>query len=265
METPTAAPASPVEPTSVVAVPVDVLTEGSEQGYDGLPLDPSLPIELKILTPQSRSILPTQEVDIFFSLTNYFLAEGGNRLHIIVDNAAPIIKTDIASPLTLKNLSQGGHTVRAMVVRPNGTMIQQPSCMATLYFYVLKKDFQNYTDPKFPSLTVNLPLDGDIEMDDKDRLCFDYFIHNPPVDGSACKIRYKLEGYEGFIDQMVGPIFWSEMPPGRHKLIIELFDDKGQPIFGVFNRVERVFNVRKIMKAQPVTPETTGLTDERPQ
>jgi hypothetical protein len=256
----------PLEPAIPMAKPVQAGDVEAEPGFDGLPLDPTLPIELKILSPKPKEIVGTQDVDIFFSLSNYHLMEGGNRLHIIVNNGSPLVKTDLASPLSLKNLSQGGYTIRAMVVRPDGTMIQQPGCFAIVHFYVRKKDFQNYTDPKLPYLTVNLPQSGEVDMDDKGRVCFDYLIHNPPTDGAACKILYKIEGFEGFIEQPVGPIYWSNLPPGRHKLVVELFDGQGQPVFGVFNRIERVFDVRKVLKALPFVPESsTGLPVEAPQ
>jgi hypothetical protein len=255
-----------VETSIPQAQPVQPGDTDSEPGYDGLPLDPSLPIELEILSPKSKEILGTADVDIFFNLKNYHLAEGGNRLHIVVNNGSPIIKIDVASPLTLKKLSQGGYTIRAMVVRPDGTMIQQPGCFAIVHFYVRKKDFQNYTDPKLPFLTVNLPQDGEIDMDEDERICFDYVIHNPPSDGTSCKIFYKIEGFEGFVEQPVGPVFWSKLPPGRHKMVVELFDGKGQPVFGVFNRVERIIDVRRVLKALPYVPESsTGLPPEAPQ
>jgi len=249
-----------------MAVPVEDDGTSFEPGYDGLPLDPALPIQLKILSPQPKEITNSQDVYVFFSLDNYHLAEGGNRLHILVNNGPPIVKTDVASPLSLKQLSQGGYTIRAMVVRPDGTMIQQPGCFAIVHFYVKKKDFQNYTDPKHPYLTVNLPQGGDIDMDETGRVCFDFLIHNPPSEGSPSRILYKIEGFEGFIDQPVGPIYWSNLPPGRHKMVVELFDGQGNPVFGVFNRVERVFNVRRVLKAVPYVPESSdGLAPEAPQ
>ncbi|NJK93318.1 MAG: hypothetical protein HC904_16820 [Blastochloris sp.] len=258
-----AAEEASVEPAVPLAQPVqgeELAGEAAfEPGYDGKPLDPTLPITLKILAPQPREIIDRQEVDVFFSLNNYHLAEGGNRLHIIVDNDPPIIKTDIPSPLTLKNLGQGGHTIRAMVVRPDGTMIQEPGCFVIVHFYVRKKDFQNYTDPKLPFLTLNLPMSDTIQMDEKDRLCFDFLIHNPPSDGSGSKIHYKLEGFEGFLEQSVGPVYLSKLPPGRHKLVVELFDGKGAPIFGVFNRVERIFDVQKVPKAMPYDPDMENM------
>jgi hypothetical protein len=274
-QTPESSPsavASPQEPVLAAeevipaAQPVDRDQPGMEPGYDGLPLDPALPIELKIVSPKPNEIVGFQDVDLFFSLSNYHLAESGNRLHIIVNNEPPVVKTDMASPLTLKKLSQGGYTVRAMVVRPDGTMIQEPGCFAMVHFYVRKKDFQNYTDPRLPYLTVNLPQSGEIDMDEKGRICFDYLVHNRPTDGTNCRILYKIEGYEGFVEQPLGPIYWSNLPPGRHKMVVELFDAQGQPVFGVFNRVERVFDVRKVLKALPYVPDSSnGLPMEAPQ
>lgn len=234
-------------------------------GYDGLPMDPSRPIRIQILSPRPDEVVGSQDVDIFLDLDNYKLAENGNRVHVIVDNQPPIVRTDIAAPISLKNISEGGHSVRAMVVKPDGTWLHDEGCFVMVHFYVKKKDFQNFVDPKLPFLTVNLPMNETVMMDEEDRILFDYRIHVPEGDKGAYKVRYKMEGYDGFIEQTQGPVLWSNITPGRHQLTVELFEKSGKPVFGIFNRVERTFEVRKVLKAAPVDPEappTTGMPNE---
>ncbi|MDX6767720.1 MAG: hypothetical protein SFU85_13135 [Candidatus Methylacidiphilales bacterium] len=227
-----------------------------EAGRDGQPTDPSRPIEVRILSPRSREIIPTSTVDVFLQVDNYLLAEEGNRLHVLVDNQPPQPWHDVARPFPLKNLNQGGHTVRVLAVRPDGTSLRQPGAFAMVHFFVKKKDFQNYTDPTLPFLTVNLPAGGPASLDANERLCFDYWVHNVDFSGEhAVRLRYKLDVYEGTLTEP-GPVLWANLQPGRHRLLVELFDAAGQPIFGPFNRVEREFEIRQILRAVPLPPET---------
>jgi hypothetical protein len=246
---PSPTPAPLPEPVTPVPSPL--------AGRDGLPTDPTLPVTVRIISPRPREIIPTTVVDVFLQVDNYLMAEEGNRLHVLVDNEPPVAWHETTRPFPLKNLNPGGHTVRVLVVRPDGSALRQPGAFAMVHFYVKRKDFQNYTDPSLPFLTVNQPAPGAVQLDANDRLCFDYWIHN--VDFAAetgVKLRYKLDAYEGVLNEQ-GPVLWSNLQPGRHRLLVELFDATGQPIFGPFNRVEREFEVRQVLRAVPLAPETT--------
>jgi hypothetical protein len=224
------------------------------RGKDGLPDDPSLPVRVRIISPRPREIIPTSVVDVFLEVDNYTLTEGGNRLHVILDNGAPMPWSDVRRPFPLKNLNEGGHTVRVLAVRPDGVSLRGGEAFAMVHFYVKRKDFQNYTDPQAPFLTVNLPAEGAADLDSQGRLVFDYWVHNTDFANSGLRLKYQLDAYEGELAED-GPVLWSNLPPGKHKLVVELFDKTGQPVFGPFNRVEREFTVRQVLRAVPVEPE----------
>lgn len=246
----------PVEPSP--ALPESRMMEeagppADMRGMDGLPDDPARPVVVRIVSPRPREIIPTSVVDVFLEVENYTLAEGGNRLHVIINNDPPVPWADARRPFPLKNLSEGGHTVRVLAVRPDGTSIR-PGGFAMVHFYVRRKNFQNYTDPEGPFLTVNLPAGGVADLDAQGRLCFDYWAHNADFRADqGLRIKYQLDAYEGELTED-GPVYWSNLVPGRHRLVVELFDRSGQPVFGPFNRVEREFEVRPVLRAVPVVP-----------
>lgn len=250
-------PSGQTEDSAPRAVPVEGLALPDTRGRDGQADDPSRPVSVRIVSPREREIVPTSVVDVFIEVDNYTLAEGGNRLHVLVNNQAPVPWTDIRRPFPIRDLSEGGHTVRVLAVRPDGTMLRD-GAFAMVHFYVRRKNFQNYTDPEAPFLTVNLPGDGVAELDAQGRLCFDYRAHNADFQGdSGLVIKYQLDAYEGELREE-GPVYWSNLVPGRHKLVVELFDRTGQPVFGPFNRVERNFEVRPVLRAVPVAPDDTN-------
>ncbi|MEM9399375.1 MAG: hypothetical protein AAF984_04140, partial [Verrucomicrobiota bacterium] len=226
-------------------------------GYDGRPTNPNLPIKVKLLSPVNKEIIPFRDVDVFLDVENYKLAEGGNRLHVILDNQAPVAVHDINTPLSFKDLTQGGHALRLFAVKPNGTTFTNAEAFKTIQFYVVKKDFQNYIDPSAPYITINMPRTGVIDTDDFGRVIFDYRIHNGLFNADmGYKLKFSMGSYEGIIDKP-GPIFWSNIPNGKHTLVVELYDSNNRPVYGVFNHVQRQFEIRHVMKAKPIQKENT--------
>ena len=260
---PSAAVPEPVPVQALPSVPVEPAPANTPAATDanGAALEVPLPqpIETAIVAPHQKEVVPPGPVDIFFDVKNGTLMEGGNALRVVIDNRPPVTLYNSIRPLTLKDLRDGGHTIRAYIAKPDGTMLREAKAFAMTHFYVRKKDFQNYTDPAAPFLTVNLPSGESMDTDADGRVCFDYEVRNAPAatgPGVEYKVRYALEGYEGYLAEP-GPVFWSNIPVGKHRLVVELFDKNGQPLFGIFNRVERVFEVRQLLKARPFVPGET--------
>jgi hypothetical protein len=258
------------EPEPPKAMPVETGTDiptapiAVSHGNTGAAIDPSQPITLQIISPRNNEIIDSPPVDIFFDLKNYELAEGGNALRVIINNNPPITLYSTTRPLTLTNLHDGGQTIRAFVVRPDGTIIRDPHANAITHFYVRKKDFQNFVDQSKPYLTVNLPSGDSYDTDINGQLCVDVLLNNP-AQAAGYKIRYSMEGYEGFLNGKE-VAYWNGVAIGKHKLLIELLDANSRSVIGPFNRVERYFEIRQLLKAAPMpadapVPSQTGQPD----
>ncbi|MDD5261140.1 MAG: hypothetical protein PHD76_04755 [Methylacidiphilales bacterium] len=252
---PVVTPVLPTPPVPAAAVGEAAPPASTPPSPEGAVLEAPQPIEVSILYPHDREVVAGANVDIFFDVKNCALAEGGNALRVIVNNRLPITLYSTARPLTLGDLREGGQTIRAYVARSDGTIIRDPKGFAMTHFYIKKKDFQNYVDPTAPFLTVNLPSGETLDTDAENRVCFDYLIQNAGAGGdSALQVHYSLPGYDGSLSEP-GPVYWSNIPVGKHRLVVELFDKNGHPLFGAFNRVERIFEVRQMLKAKPYVPE----------
>lgn len=240
------------------AVPAFPVEPALEKGFDGKSENPMLPISVSILSPKPLEIIPINEVDFFFQVNNYTLAPYGNRLHAILDNQSPIEIDQLKRPLTLKDLPSGGHTLRLYAVKPDGRMITDPESFTMVYFYVIKKDYQNYINPNTPFLTVNLPLTEAVDSVEGGVVWLDYKIHSLPEQSKGLKVRYRLSNVEG-IDQIGKGIFWKNLKVGRYDVVAELLDSNGNVLSGLFNRVQRAFEVRPVQKAIMTTPENLPI------
>lgn len=247
----TVRPAIPLQPPFQ---PQPVLSPG-QTGTDGLPINPAAPIRMEILSPTPSQVMPERVVDVFFDLSNYKLGDpesGGNRVHVILDNGEPRPIYDAIRPVTFENLAEGGHSIRIFAAKPDGSMFSDPQAFAMVHFYIVRKDFQNYADPNLPFLTVNLPGNNQVTADPQGRMLFDYRIHNFDQFPEH-QVRYKIGAYEGFLDRQ-GPVFWSNLAVGKHRLEVELLKENGQPEIGPFNQVTREFSLNRIRRAEPVDP-----------
>ncbi|MEO0453654.1 MAG: hypothetical protein AAFY98_05900 [Verrucomicrobiota bacterium] len=233
------------------------------RGFDGIPDNPDLPIGIQIIAPTPREIIDSEVIDLFLDLRNYSLGnkeEGGNAVHVILDNQPPQKVYDIDRPLTFSNLAVGGHTIRVFAVRPDGTMFPDPASFDICHFFVKRKDFQNYVDPSLPYLTLNLPSDGIIDIDEEGAIVFDYFVHHANATNGFI-VRYDLSG--GYIGELKtqGPVYWRNLTPGKHRLKVDFLDRNGRMIPGPFNQVEREFIVRQVIRAEPVVEEAEVIED----
>ncbi|PAW76843.1 MAG: hypothetical protein B9S32_13990 [Verrucomicrobia bacterium Tous-C9LFEB] len=257
---PTTLPATPDPNAHAIVAPAP---EPINPGYSGAPNDPAKPAVVRIISPKPEEILSSSTADIFFAVENYTLAEGGNRLHVIVNNNEPIPVHDLRLPLTLKELPEGGHTIRVLLVQPDGHSLPNAEAYAMAHFFIRKKNFQNYAAANAPYLTVNLPVSGIVDVEENGRVWFDFRTHNAPLAPNGYRVHYKINNVDGTITEKK-PVFWDGMKPGRYELLVELLDAAGSPVLGVFNQVKRSFDVRAAVKALPVEAEAPATTPATP-
>ncbi|MES2308792.1 MAG: hypothetical protein V4507_08025, partial [Verrucomicrobiota bacterium] len=126
------------------------------------------------------------------------------------------------------------------------------------YFYVIKKDYQNYINPNAPFLTLNMPFSGGVDAVEDGLVWLDYRIHFLPDQNKGFKVRYRLSNIQG-VDDIGKGIFWKNLKVGRYDVVAELLDSNGSVVSGLFNRVQRTFEVRPVQKAISTSPEDIPL------
>ena len=251
-------PSADPQPPQTLTIPAEEPGPAVPPGYDGKPLNPALPIAIKILSPKPEEVLNKSTVDIFFDVQNFALARGGNRLHVLVNNNPPVVIDNAKIPLVLKELPEGGHTVRVLAVRPDGMSLSEPEAFAQVHFFVRKKNFLNFTNPGLPYLTVNLPQEGILDIGEGERIWLDFKTHNAPLapDGDYA-VKYKINNAEGVTHENRA-VYWENLKPGRYNLTVELTTRDGTAIPGSFNFVKRTFDVRIAPKAEFAAPPSSG-------
>lgn len=132
-------------------------------------------------------------------------------------------------------------------------MVADAQAFAVVYFYVNKKDFQNYLNPTTPFLTVNLPQQGVVDSIADEKVWLDYRIHATPEEARGLKVRYRLSNIQG-VDEIKKGVFWQNLKVGRYDVVAELIDAQGNMAPGLFNRVQRTFEIKAVQKAISTAP-----------
>lgn len=219
----------------------------SSPGFDGQPTDATAPVVLHILSPAPSEVLLSNTADVFLQVDNYILAPGGNRLRVILDNGDPVELDNIHLPAIFRNLEEGGHTVRAVVVRPDGVALTNKEAFAMVYFFVKSRDFQNFINPELPFITVTSPMSGKVQPDSMGRVWIDFRAANVALgNGGTHAIRWTCNNIQNYADK---PVFFPGMKPGHYELTIELVTADQQPVPGPMNKVTRVFDVLPVATA----------------
>ena len=214
----------------------------------GAAVHPGQPVVLKIETPQEEQVMSWETVDVFLQLKNYAIGDGGNRLCLILDNRSPIEHVHDLKPVIFRGLAPGAHSLRAYAVRPDGKMLRDSEAWDRVNFYVRRRDFSNFQPKDRPYLTVNLPSDGEAYPDGEGKIWVDFRVHNAPLGKETFRIKVILDGVETMLSQEE-PHPISGLPEGRHRMVVELVDEDGDPVPEIFARVERTFEIPRVVKA----------------
>ncbi|SDU10662.1 hypothetical protein SAMN05444156_1991 [Verrucomicrobium sp. GAS474] len=189
-------------------------------------------------------------------------------LRVILDNQAPIDIDDPAVPLGLPNLTEGGHFLRVYAIDGEGRMLGNGEAFASSRFFVHRRDFQNALVPGTPWLTVNDPAGGTLFTEEAGKLglpsaklALDFLVQGEGA--SECLIHYRLNHRDTTVP--VGKkIVWNDLKAGRYTLMVELLGANGLPVQGIFNQVERTFDVQTPVKALSLVPVPSSAAATTP-
>ena len=231
----------------------------------GAPIHADQAVRVVIESPKEGEVVPYETVDVFVRVENYAIGDGGNRLHVVVDNGSPIEHTNELKPVVLHGLAPGAHVLRIYAVKPDGKMLAGSEAWARVNFYVRRKDFSNFQPEDHPYLTVNLPRDGMAFPDPEGKVWLDFRVHNAALAKEGFRVRFRLDGVETILPSGE-PYAWAGLSEGRHRLVVELIDEDGDPVSEIFARVERTFEIPRMVRAvnpQQVDEANLWLRRER--
>ena len=214
----------------------------------GAPIQAGQPVRVVVESPKEGEVVPWETVDVFVRTENYAVGDGGNRLHVIVDNGSPIEHASALKPVVLHGLAPGAHVLRTYAVKPDGKMLADPGARARVNFYVRRKDFSNFQPEDHPYLTVNLPKAGAAFPDADGKVWLDFHAHNVTLSKEGYRVRFSLDGVETTLPSGE-PHAWTGLAEGRHRLVVELIDEEGDQVSEFFARVERTFEIPRTVKA----------------
>jgi hypothetical protein len=246
----------------IQALPVEPVSDSTPHG--SLPLDPARTVAVTVVSPADGAVVPTHTAAVEVRVDNFPLAPGGNSLHLLLDNGPPLEITDPSKPLHFAELTEGAHCLRLIAVRPDGRALTNAESFVRTYFYVRRRNFQNFIPVDAPLLTVNLPGNTPVDLSSGSRLWLDYLLLNAPLAKTgAYRIRYKINGQENFVydDRR---IYWENLKPGRYDCEVELQQSDGTPLLGSFYQVKRTFLLRTTAKALPVGQSEPATPEHNP-
>ncbi len=225
----------------------------ARRGYDGQPNDPALPVAVIVDSPKPGETLPTNAVDVAIRVSNFTLAQGGNRVHVAFDNTRAQLVYDTSRPLRFRPVKPGGHTLRAFAVRADGTLFKNPEAFQMVSFSVMQPDQNNIPTPDEPVLTVSSPRSISFDGPAALRVPFDYRVDNVVLTPNGYRLRYSLNGRET-VTHEPGPILFAGLDSVTNRLIAQVVDIEGAPVPGLFNKVAVTFYARPSAAPAPVAP-----------
>jgi hypothetical protein len=198
-----------------------------------------------------NQVINDSRVTINFVVENFRLgkkSKGGKGLAhhpkgafigLVVDNQAPLKITQVKNPIVLEGLAPGIHTLRAYLSTSFGESLKNGISIRT--FYVQSKTGISPLDPNYPVLTVTMP---DMEYPKRGKtVMIDYFITGGTLTQFFYRTKLTFDGKESILKQWQ-PYYLTGLSKGDHQFKLELIDLDGKQIPGIYNKVEKVINIR---------------------
>ncbi|GAB4365492.1 MAG: hypothetical protein Kow00121_02060 [Elainellaceae cyanobacterium] len=208
--------------------------------------------QVQILSPRSGETVQDTTVSIRLQVNDLpvFKDEDlglGPHLHFILDNQPYEAIYDASTPVVLKDLAPGTHTIRVFASRPWHESFKNEGAYAQTTFHVFAQTPENNPVSEQPLLTYSRPK-GDYGAEP---IMLDFYLTDAPLhlvarenladDILDWKIRCTVNG-ESFTFDRWEPIYLKGFKPGRNWVQLELLDERDNLYFNPFNNTVRLIN-----------------------
>ena len=243
---------------------------------------------LRIVSPANNSVINGSVVEVRLNLSGDLkgyephqdpAANGGNHIHVILDNQPYEAYYELDQPFELRNVTAGKHTLRVFPSRPWHESYKNDGAFQLVSFTVKGGGDPNKptttntgqtvanppsgpspregkevapgtagdVDPAKPLLTYSRPK-GEYKGADADPIMIDFWLANAKLkgDGGEYRVRYIIDDDDPrYIDNWE-PIWLSGWINGKHVVRLELLDKDQRPVEnGGYNTTTREITVVK--------------------
>lgn len=197
---------------------------------------------LRIVSPQSDSLVPAGPWNLQLELSDWPLldagAEGlGPHLVVQLDEDPPLRLT--ATSVVMPPLAPGSHRLSVFAALPWGEAMRNPGAFTQIRLHRSAANPLAGPAPGTPQLIPLLPVAAPA----KQPLLLDWILLDAPLQhlrggDDSWRLRINLDGEALLLDRQ-DPLWLRGLGPGRHPLVLELLDPRGEPLNPPYNSLVR--------------------------
>lgn len=145
--------------------------------------------------------------------------------------------------IKLPSLRPGRHIIRAFPCRSYGESLKGSSCFSAVEFYVKSQKEATSSSPlEGPFLTYNEPS-GNMDFVAGKPLLLDFYLSNCELSEDGYQVKLTIDNR--FTQYLTN---WSSyyiygLKKGKHKISLQLVNEKKRPVAGSFNTVNRTIRI----------------------
>ena len=197
---------------------------------------------LRIVSPQADSLVPAGPWTLQLELSDWPLLDAGPGAlgpHLVVqlDEAPPLRLT--ATSVVMPPLAPGSHRLSVFAALPWGEAMRNPGAFAQIRLHRSAANPLAGPAPGTPQLIPLLPVSAPAHQP----LLLDWILLDAPLqhlrgDDDSWRLRISLDGQHLLLDRQEA-LWLRGLSPGRHPLVLELLDPRGEPLNPPFNSLVR--------------------------
>ena len=141
-----------------------------------------------------------------------------------------------------KNLSQGEHVLRVFLARSFGESLKGEQTFFASTFYVGSSGGSNQFDLSQPYITYNEPS-NEMDLDGSKPVLLDFYVSNCELTSDGYKVRLIIDGNIARTLTSWQPYYIYGLTKGKHTIQLELMNNNGKVLPGIFNDTKRTITI----------------------
>jgi hypothetical protein len=185
------------------------------------------------------------------------ISKMGQTVHVVIDNYPyfpvndppidPFDESGYFYDMSYKveipyRLKEGMHTIRMFPARSFGESLKGDNTFVAIPFYIGDRKDNPDMDLSQPYITYNEPSNNMYLTENKPVL-LDFYVTNAELSSDGYKVRLTIDGKINRTITSWQPYYIYGLKRGKHTIRLELIDEMGKVVPGIFNVVEETITI----------------------